>query len=102
MRDLLVHQGWQEEGQCTSGGGGPPALVCQEQNWCTRELQQEVSTLTKEVDPTDCVCQWNPNMEPINQECRAIAHGMGQSMKSMQPLHFPILAATTSRVQSAL
>ena len=78
--DLLVHQGRQEEGRCTSGGGGPPALVCQGQNWSTRGLQQGRSTVTREVDPTDSVCQNFPSTPATSQECKALVHCTGQSM----------------------
>ena len=41
----------------TLAGGGPPALPPQELNWCTVEELLAVTTITKEVDQTFCVCQ---------------------------------------------
>ena len=79
-RDLLVHQGQQEEGQCTSGGGGPPALACQGQNWSMKDLQEEQTIGEREVDLTDSACPKLPSTPTTNLECKTTVHCMGQSI----------------------
>ena len=101
-RDLLVHQGQQEEGRCTSGGGGPPALACQEQNWSMRGLQLGHATIRREVDPTDSVCPKFPSTPATNRECKATVHCVGQSTSWVEGLPCQVYTITTFHVLSAM
>ena len=101
-RDLLVHQGHQEEEQCTSGGGGPPALVCQGQNWSMRGLQQEVYTVSREVGPTDSACLEFPSIPATTLECKATVHCMGQSTSWVEVLPYQMYINITFHVLSAM
>ena len=97
-REPRAHQ---QEGQCTSAGGGPPVPVTRELNSSTLEELQGVSIIPKEEEQTISVCQMSLNTCNMAMGFKDIVICMEWNM--MHPLnHYAALNITMCPVLCAI
>ena len=84
----------QQEGQCTSAGGGPPVPVARELNSSTLEELQGVTIITKEEEQTISVCQMTLNTCNMAMEFKDIVISLEWSIV-LTPLNRYIVLSTT-------
>ena len=98
-REPRAHQ---QEGQCTSAGGGPPVPVTRELNSSTLEELQGVAMIPKEEEQTISVCQMILNTCNMAMEFKDIVICMEQSIVLTPHNHYAALKVTMCPVLCAI
>ena len=92
----------QQEGQCTSAGGGPPVPVARELNSSTLEELQGVAMITKEEEQTISVCQMTLNTCNMAVEVKHVVISMEQNIVLTLLNHYIMLPTTMCPVLCAI